>query len=74
MNFRNIFRRPKASIVPPLLVCGAIAAQHGFLQFYIVKVFLGDYNAPTIALIYGALWEICIRLAFTIAGIVVLVS
>uniref|UniRef100_A0A914YEL2 Uncharacterized protein n=1 Tax=Panagrolaimus superbus TaxID=310955 RepID=A0A914YEL2_9BILA len=73
MNLKNLFRRSKVSVIPPLAVCSAIAAEHGFLQFYIVKVFIADFKAPAISLIHGALWEICIRFAFSLAAIIVLV-
>uniref|UniRef100_A0A914P5E3 Uncharacterized protein n=1 Tax=Panagrolaimus davidi TaxID=227884 RepID=A0A914P5E3_9BILA len=74
MNLKNFFRRTKASVIPPLAVCSAIAAQHGFLQFYVVKIFIADFKAPAISLIHGALWEIFIRFAFSLAVIVVLIA
>uniref|UniRef100_A0A7E4W9E5 Transmembrane protein n=1 Tax=Panagrellus redivivus TaxID=6233 RepID=A0A7E4W9E5_PANRE len=69
-RLRQLVTRSRDSVLPPLFVCGAIAAQHGFVQFYILKIFMVEFKASAGALIGGAIWLMFIRFVFSVTGIV----
>ena len=72
--FLNFFKKNKIIVIFPLLICWVISAQHGFLQFHILKVFLIDYGTPAVELVHGVLWEMLFKFFIQVFSIIILVS